>query len=54
MFNFTGLFHHGIRPHWGAFLVLLFFVVVFLSAPFLLVYRAVRTNVPGASALPAK
>jgi hypothetical protein len=53
MFSFGGLFR-GVRPHLGAAVVVLFLVVVFLSAPFLLVYRTIRTKVPGASALPPK
>ncbi len=55
MFSFSGLFTHGIRPHLGAFVVVLFVAVLFVSAPFFLVYRAVRDNVPGAAnILPAK
>lgn len=53
MFSFSGLWR-GIRPHLGAFVVVLFVVVVFLGAPFLLVYRTIREKVPGGGALPPK
>lgn len=59
MFDFGGLYRSGIRPHWGAFLIVLFLVVIFLSAPFLFVWRAAKRapvvgpvlqKVPGAAA----
>lgn len=55
MFDFRGLWTHGIKQHPGAFVVVLFVVVVFLGGPFFLVYRTIRTKVPGAAnVLPAK
>ncbi len=55
MFDFANYFRSGVRPHIGAFLVVTFVIVVFVSAPFFLVYRAIRNNVPGAAnVLPAK
>jgi hypothetical protein len=53
MFDFSGYFA-AIRRHALLFVLTLFVVVVFVSAPFLLVYRKVREVVPGGSALPAK
>lgn len=58
MFDFRGLYR-GVRPHLGAFLVVLFVTVVFLSFPFLWLWRAAKrapvigpvvSKIPGAAA----
>lgn len=53
-FDFSG-YVAAIRRHWLLFALTLVIVVVFVSAPILLVYRKVRAVVPGAAnVLPAK
>jgi hypothetical protein len=42
VFDFKGLWTHGIRPHLGAFAVVCILVCVFLSTPVLLVWSLVK------------
>jgi hypothetical protein len=42
MFSFTGLWTHGIKPHLGAFLVVTLIIVIFVSAPFIALWRLAK------------
>jgi hypothetical protein len=50
MFDFRSLFSRGVKPHAGAFVVVLFVVVVFFSAPFLVLWRLAK-GAPGVGAV---
>jgi hypothetical protein len=51
MFDFRSLFD-AVKRHPGAFVVILFVVVVFFSAPFLLLWRAAVKRIPALGNVP--